>query len=740
MIEFHELTNEVSEVGDGDYSAVSNATNHTRKISGLNLKKQMAQNTLKDNIAPEFSTETAYTKGQFVIYQGKIYQFTSDHSAGAWNASHATVSGQSALLKMTVENALASIKDIPTSISQFRAGDVIPVDGPNGPAKMRSRDLQTAILGGPIDEAVQQWLNEHPEATTTVQDGAVTDIKLNQSIRFNRAADSSKMGYCLLSDGSPFASQVTAANTIYEIRWNFDLEESIVSIPANCILKFNGGKIINGDIIGDNTYIEGKGFCFDNVKLKGSFTNGSFNVTWFGVVGDGITDNTTAIQNAVDNIQVGFADTKAGFTLFFPQGRYCVSSEITLKSFVKIKGLGKNLNPNNKSDNTLVLTSGNSSIFRIDGHSRDVTIEGINFECYNNEYWQNATNAIKMQPLQSENGVGSSKRFTLINSSFIGFCRCLSIERGLISDGSAKSNNNWQADGIVINKCNFSYCFDSCIYCETSNGLDYSVIEGCSFSVYGDENDKYCINLVRSGFLRVCSCAAAGAISLAHTHLINKTDYTGPLELNSVQAESIGSYGVLQGLVSIVNSVFDHSIELSGVTGRILSNRYTASPSLLVGANCRLNTDAVQEKIKVTGLDSSITRFSYNSECLLDSNDTPIFFPYNEQRKTFSAATATEESKTLFQGVKKKYTACMYKFVMKISMTSNNSGHYRVVYNQGVSGQQVIIPTQTEEGAQTFEYIINDTLNWTGMDIKLFCANCTVSYSFVLEQLKSNSF
>ena len=33
------------------------------------------------------------------------------------------------------------VKDIPTSISQFRNGDVIPVDGPNGPAKMGKDDL-----------------------------------------------------------------------------------------------------------------------------------------------------------------------------------------------------------------------------------------------------------------------------------------------------------------------------------------------------------------------------------------------------------------------------------------------------------------------------------------------------------------------------------------------------------------------------------------------------------------------
>ena len=38
-------------------------------------------------------------------------------------------------------SAFGKVKDIPTSISQFRAGDVIPVDGPNGPAKMGKDDL-----------------------------------------------------------------------------------------------------------------------------------------------------------------------------------------------------------------------------------------------------------------------------------------------------------------------------------------------------------------------------------------------------------------------------------------------------------------------------------------------------------------------------------------------------------------------------------------------------------------------
>ena len=86
-------------------------------------------------------------------------------------------------------DAFGKVKDIPTSISQFRTGDVIPLDGPNGPAKMPASDLQDAILGGPIDEAVQAWLDEHPEATTTVQDGSLTELKFSDALKLQTIKD-----------------------------------------------------------------------------------------------------------------------------------------------------------------------------------------------------------------------------------------------------------------------------------------------------------------------------------------------------------------------------------------------------------------------------------------------------------------------------------------------------------------------------------------------------------------------
>ena len=38
---------------------------------------------------------------------------------------------------------------------------------------------------------------------------------------------------------------INQANTIYEIRYDFDLNNQTITIPENCILKFEGGPLIS---------------------------------------------------------------------------------------------------------------------------------------------------------------------------------------------------------------------------------------------------------------------------------------------------------------------------------------------------------------------------------------------------------------------------------------------------------------------------------------------------------------
>lgn len=56
------------------------------------------------------------------------------------------------------------------------------------------------------------------------------------------------MGYVILRKDKSFKEQVTQENTIYEIRYDFDLEGESTALPINCILDFKGGKLLNGTI------------------------------------------------------------------------------------------------------------------------------------------------------------------------------------------------------------------------------------------------------------------------------------------------------------------------------------------------------------------------------------------------------------------------------------------------------------------------------------------------------------
>ena len=114
------------------------------------------------------------------------------------------------------------IKDWATSITAFRTGDVIPVDGPSGTAKMakdallnetfnhseqqnfcatrqelteetsrataRENEIESLFVQ-PTEEAVALWLAAHPEVTTTVQDGSLTEPKFSEALKLKTIKD-----------------------------------------------------------------------------------------------------------------------------------------------------------------------------------------------------------------------------------------------------------------------------------------------------------------------------------------------------------------------------------------------------------------------------------------------------------------------------------------------------------------------------------------------------------------------
>lgn len=71
-----------------DHTLIGNKSAHDL---GLATEEAVGAKSAKADIATEFSTETSYTAGNYVYYEGTLYIFNVDHAAGAWDIADVAV-------------------------------------------------------------------------------------------------------------------------------------------------------------------------------------------------------------------------------------------------------------------------------------------------------------------------------------------------------------------------------------------------------------------------------------------------------------------------------------------------------------------------------------------------------------------------------------------------------------------------------------------------------------------------
>lgn len=117
-----------------------------------------------------------------------------------------------------------------------------------------SKDSKEILLNG------ESYGNATPadEEDITAESG---NLKLKD--RAYDEANFSGKGYKILRknivEGKNILTQdmINEPNTIYEIRYDFDLNEATINIPEGCVLKFDGGTVNNGMIRSNKTAIMG---------------------------------------------------------------------------------------------------------------------------------------------------------------------------------------------------------------------------------------------------------------------------------------------------------------------------------------------------------------------------------------------------------------------------------------------------------------------------------------------------
>ena len=94
-----------------------------------------------------------------------------------------------------------------------------------------------------------------------------------------------------------YQDMINKENTIYEIRYDFDLNGKEITIPEGCMLDFQGGSFNNGVINFNNTYLKGKITFNDINNFTGTILNKHIEVNWFGLDSTGTEDVTNKLLN-----------------------------------------------------------------------------------------------------------------------------------------------------------------------------------------------------------------------------------------------------------------------------------------------------------------------------------------------------------------------------------------------------------------------------------------------------------
>lgn len=197
------------------------------------------------------------------------------------------------------------------------------------------------------------------------------------------------MGYVILRTKNTFEEQVTLPNTIYIIRYDFDLANKQIALPNNSVLFFDGGCVKNGTLVGQNTKIASNAKCFVNTLLLGTYV-GACHTKWFADYSTISVENGFVISKNDTTSQLQYALDSSFSTIYFDSGLYYITESLVVSDAKELHLEGgatsqylyqKQSNLQNK---TIVFTDKNISLLVVrpnqSGQAKRVSIHGGNFD------------------------------------------------------------------------------------------------------------------------------------------------------------------------------------------------------------------------------------------------------------------------------------------------------------------------------------------------------------------------
>lgn len=145
-----------------------------------------------------------------------------------------------------------------------------------------------SILPDMLSPALQEFLSKTHVITNIPDDEDLEEV--GNILKFKNKLYNqdlySGLGYKILrknwicSKNILTQDMISAESTIYEIRYDFDLNGSTINIPDNCILYFKGGTFRNGTLFLRNTFIIPNSPTIEDsiiASIKGAYIEGQLN-------------------------------------------------------------------------------------------------------------------------------------------------------------------------------------------------------------------------------------------------------------------------------------------------------------------------------------------------------------------------------------------------------------------------------------------------------------------------------
>lgn len=304
--------------------------------------------------------------------------------------------------------------------------DALPPDEAiDGKISEAVADIQPIVIEGNVDNAPDQ------EDLTSVNQGGTDVLKFKDKtyapalfsglgrvyLRKN-VVTPENLGY---SVNLLTAEMVAQENTIYHIQYDYDLNGQTITIPAGCVLEFDGGSIANGTLVGNGTFLNG--YKFIGVEFSGSFSNETLSI------GDDTFVGTPNLSNIIST----FANAQIVFFNDYPS----IKIDVTNLAGLNIIGNGHAL----KLGQLVFATTAN------------VYIDGVVFDCSEAVY----TGAGDKGLVRLSGGSNVDNSFIVRNCEFTGFKNAnmiylRAVNKTIISDCTFDG-----ADGTDVASCIFLY-------------------------------------------------------------------------------------------------------------------------------------------------------------------------------------------------------------------------------------------------------------------------------------------